>query len=286
MEEAGAEDGHRLVAVLQLGALVLADGDDAGGDVGDADSGGVLLDVLTAVAAGVEDIDPQLLLVDMHVHVVRLRQDSDGGGGGVDAAAGLGDGDALDAVDAALVLEAGVGAAAVQLEDDLLEATAVAFVRVQELHGPALALRIAAVHAVEVGGEEGGLLATGGGADLHDHVLIGEGVPGQQGEPQLLLQGVDGSLRLLDLLAGEGDHLRVAALLGDAAGAVQRLAEAAQFTIYGDDILQRGVLAGERLQPLVVAGQFGAGHLAAQFFVSRLHGGQVVPHYVSLHPSP
>src|SRR3990172_9201520 len=61
IEDAGAEDGHRLVAVLELGALVLADGDDAGGDVGDADGGGVLLDVLAAVAAGVEDIDPQLL---------------------------------------------------------------------------------------------------------------------------------------------------------------------------------------------------------------------------------
>ena len=89
---------------------------------------------------------------------------------------------------------------------------------------PALALGVAAVHAVEVGGEQGGLLAAGGGADLDDDVLVGEGVLGQQGEAQLLLQGVDGGLRLLDLLAGEGDHLRVAALFGDAAGLVQRLA--------------------------------------------------------------
>src|SRR3990170_6806705 len=278
IEEAGAEDGHRLVAVLELGALVLADGDDAGGDVGDADGSRVLLDVLAAVAAGVDDIDPQLLLVDMHVHVVGLRQHGDGGGGGVDAAAGLGDGDALDAVDAALVLEARVGAAAAHLEDDLLEAAAVAGVGVQQLYRPALALRVAAVHAVEIGGEEGGLLAAGGGAHLHDDVLIGEGILWQQGEPQLLLEGLDGGLRLLDLLAGEGDELRVAAFLDDAAGAVQRVAEAAQLAVYRHDVFQRGVLAGERLQPLVVAGQFGAGHLAAPLFVSRLNGGKFVQH--------
>src|SRR3989304_411577 len=54
--------------------------------------------------------------------------------------------------------------------------------------------------------------------------------------------------------------------------------EAPRVAEYRDDVLQRGVLAGERLQPLVVAGQFGAGHLAAQFFVSRLNGGQFVQH--------
>src|SRR3972149_4252029 len=99
----------------------------------------------------------------------------------------------------------------------------------------------------------------------------------REGGPRLLLRGVDGGLRLLDLLAGEGDHLGIAALFGDAAGAGQRLVQAAQFTVNGDDVLQRGVLAGESLQPLVVAGQLGAGHLAAQFFVSRPHGGGVVP---------
>ena len=55
--------------------------------------------------------------------------------------------------------------------------------------------------------------------------------------------------------------------------------EAAQLAVYRDDVLQRGVLAGERLQPLVVAGQFGAGHLAAQLFVSRLNGGKFVQHF-------
>ena len=80
VEEAGAEDGHRLVLVLELRALVLADGDDAGGDVGDADGGGVLLDVLAAVSAGVEDVDTQVVRVDVHVDVIGFREDGDGGG--------------------------------------------------------------------------------------------------------------------------------------------------------------------------------------------------------------
>src|SRR3972149_746539 len=58
--------------------------------------------------------------------------------------------------------------------------------------------------------------------------------------------------------------LRVAAFRDDAAGAVQRVAEAAQLAVYRHDVLQRGVLAGERLQPLVVAGQFGAGGAAGR----------------------
>ena len=49
--QARAQDGHRPHAVLQLGALVLADHHHAGGHVGQAHRGGVLLHVLAAVAA-------------------------------------------------------------------------------------------------------------------------------------------------------------------------------------------------------------------------------------------
>ena len=69
------------------------------------------------------DVDAQVLvLVDLDLDLVGLRQHGDGGGGGVDAAARLGLRHALDAVHAALVLEAAVGALAADLEDDLAEA--------------------------------------------------------------------------------------------------------------------------------------------------------------------
>ncbi len=48
-----------------------------------------------------------VVLVDVDLDLVDLGQDGDGGGGGVDAALRLGGGDALDAMDAALVLAAG-----------------------------------------------------------------------------------------------------------------------------------------------------------------------------------
>src|SRR3989442_10078754 len=53
------EDRNRFRLVLELGALVLADRDDTGRDVGDADRGRVLLHVLATVASCVEDIYSQ-----------------------------------------------------------------------------------------------------------------------------------------------------------------------------------------------------------------------------------
>ena len=122
IEEAGAEHGHGPDAVLQLRALVLADDDDAGRQVRDAHGGGDLLDVLAAGAAAVEDVDAQVVLVDVDVDLLGLGQHGDRRRRGVDAALRLGRRHALDAVDAALVLQARVGALAVDLEDDLLEA--------------------------------------------------------------------------------------------------------------------------------------------------------------------
>jgi len=61
VKDASAEDSHRLGTVLELGAFVLADGDNAGGEVGEAHGGGVLLYALAAVAAGVEDVNAELL---------------------------------------------------------------------------------------------------------------------------------------------------------------------------------------------------------------------------------
>src|SRR6266540_6837262 len=54
VEEAGTEDRHSLRPVLQLRALVLANGDYARREVGDADGGLILLDVLSTVSARAE----------------------------------------------------------------------------------------------------------------------------------------------------------------------------------------------------------------------------------------
>ena len=62
-----------------------------------------------------------LLLVDLDLDLVGLGQDHDRGGRGVDPAARLGRRDALDAMDAALELEAAVGPVAADLDDGFLD---------------------------------------------------------------------------------------------------------------------------------------------------------------------
>ena len=70
VEVAGAQHGHGLGLVLELRPLVLADGDDAGRNMRDADGCGVLLDVLPTVAPGVEYVDAKVVLVNIDVDFV------------------------------------------------------------------------------------------------------------------------------------------------------------------------------------------------------------------------
>src|SRR6185369_13964720 len=93
--------------VLELGALVLALDDDAGGDVPDLDGAVGGVDALPAGPPGGGDGDVEVLVVDLDVDIVRLGEHGDGGRRGVDAPLGLGRGHALHAVDAALVAEVG-----------------------------------------------------------------------------------------------------------------------------------------------------------------------------------
>src|SRR3990172_11903922 len=148
-QEPRAQHGHRLGLVLQLRAVVLAGDHEAGRKVRDPDRGVRGVDALPALAAGAVDVDLEVtLLVDDEVDLLRLGQDGDGGRRGVDAALRLGGGDALHAMDAGLELEAAVGALPGDADDDLLEAALLALALREDLRLPALALRVAPVHAV------------------------------------------------------------------------------------------------------------------------------------------
>ena len=83
----------------------LAGHDDACGQVGEADGGVGLVDVLAACAAGAVGVDAEVFVLDLDVDVVlQLGHYVQSGEGGVAALVGVEWRDAHEAVDAALGL--------------------------------------------------------------------------------------------------------------------------------------------------------------------------------------
>ena len=214
--QAGTQHLHADLAVLDLGALVLGLHHGVGGQVRDAHGGVGGVDALTAGAGGAVGVNAQVGLLDVDVDLIRLGQHGHGCRGGLDAALGLGLGDALDAVDAGLVLHDGVDALAGDLELDGLEAARVGRGAGEHLDLPALGGREALVHLVQVSREDARLVAADAGANLNDGVLLVVGVCRDEKELDVLLQG--GEL----LLVG-GDVLLEHCLLVRVSGLVQHL---------------------------------------------------------------
>src|SRR5262249_1993999 len=125
-----------------------------------------LVDVLAARAAGAHALPLDVRILDLDLHLVGLRQHRHRGRRGVDAALLLGLRHALHAVAAALVAQVGVSIVARDAEDDFLEAALLTRAKGDVLDLPTLVARIVRVHAVEVAGEQGGLVAAGAGADF------------------------------------------------------------------------------------------------------------------------
>src|SRR5690606_8016238 len=154
--DARGQHGQRLGLVAVLAAVVLALGDDAGGDVRDAHGRIGLVDVLAASAAGAVGVDAQVGRVDLHLFgLVGLGEHGHRAGAGVDAALGFRHGHALHAVAAGFELQLAIDVAAFEAQHHFLVAAQVGFAGGHDFAGPALALREAGVHAGQVGGEQG-----------------------------------------------------------------------------------------------------------------------------------
>jgi hypothetical protein len=110
-----------------------------------------------------------------------------------------------------------------------------------DLDLPALQVGIAGVHAQEIPGEEGRLIAAGAGADFEDSALLVRLVLGQQHEAQ----GLGGLFQLLprpgQLLAGEGPHLGIGIL---------------QHGLEPREVLFHGAVGPDRRHDVVQLGQF------------------------------
>src|SRR5437588_6023986 len=218
LEEPGTQQPHRFLPVLELRALLLARDNQPGGLVGDPHRRVGRVHGLTARAAGVVHVGLQVPRIDLHVELLGLRQHQHAGGGRVDTALGLGVGNALDPVHAGLVLEAGVGPLALDLEGDVFESPHVRGLGRQDLGLPATALGVALVHAEGVAGKQRRLLAALPGLDLDDHALVVVGVLRQQQDAQLALEaGRQGQLGVVFRLR-QRLHLLVRPFLGHLAG--------------------------------------------------------------------
>ena len=110
-------------------------------------------------------------------------------------------GHALDAVRAALPLEDGIRAVALDRERGLLEAAGLARARAEVLDAETAPLGVARERAVEIAGPQGGLVASDALADLDDHVLAVGRIGRRERDPQLLLERVAALLELGDELA-------------------------------------------------------------------------------------
>src|SRR5579859_7395249 len=185
LEEAGPEHLHGDLAVLDLGALVLAGDDDAARDVRDPDRRLGLVDVLAAGAAGAVGVDPDVVGVDLDhgLLLLQLGQHLDQREGGVTAVVLVEGRDPHQPVDAVLGAQQPVGARALDQQRHPLDAGLVAGREVEHLGLEAVPFRPGGVHPHQHLRPVLGVHATGSGAD-GDHGVVGRvGI----GEEQLQL---------------------------------------------------------------------------------------------------
>ena len=172
LRQLGAQHLHGVVAILKLAALRLTEHHDAGGQVGQADGGGGLVDVLAACAGGAACLHLDVLGADLDLAVVvQLRHDLQGGKAGLTAGVGVEGTDTDETVDAVLALEVAVGVLALDEDGGGLDARLVAGLVVHELIGVAVALGPAGIHTVQHLRPVLGLRAACAGVEGEDGVV-------------------------------------------------------------------------------------------------------------------
>ena len=179
------------------------------GDVRDAHRGVRGVHALPAGARRAEHVDSQILVLDLHVDFFGFRKHRDSRRRRMDAPLVLRRGHALHAMDAALPSKPAEHAVAFHLEDRFLDPAECAVGVRDGLDAPPAMLRVARVHAIEIGREERGLVATGARADLDDCGAIIEWIARQEQRRELGLDVRDalGEARLFR--ARFRGHLRV-----------------------------------------------------------------------------
>jgi tetratricopeptide (TPR) repeat protein len=209
-QQASFQQGHGARAVLVLRALILTLHHDAARQVGDANGGVRLVDVLPAGAGRAVGVDPQVRRVDLDfLDLVELGEDGNGDSGCVNTALSLRVRYSLHAMGARLELQARERAAAGDAGDDFLIAAVLARVVAQDFDREAFRFGIAPVHAQQIACKKGGLIATRAGPDLEEDVLVVPGILGHEQLAQLVFFPFDRPLHPGDFLGPEVPHAGV-----------------------------------------------------------------------------
>ena len=127
----------------------------------------------------------------------------------MEAPLGLGARHPLHAVAAGLEFQPRVGAETGNAGDDFLVAAKVVLAGADDFDLPAVAFGIARVHAEQVGGKQGGLVAAGAGAHFEEDVALVVRVFRQQQPLQFALQRIDPRVGIGQLGFGQFAHVRV-----------------------------------------------------------------------------
>ena len=203
------------------------------------------VDALAAVAGGAVHVDADIVRIEIDFDVIDFRQDCNGCRRSVDTAGRLGLGDALHTVDAALVLESGVSALALDQDFRFLDAADAGVVHVHDLDLPAFALGVHGVHAQKVRPEESRLITACTRADLEDDVAVIVGVLREQEDLELLFKLLGLLFAFGKLHLGEFLHLLVeAGLTQDILGILHALQNFLVLLILLDDGLHLAHLLG------------------------------------------
>src|SRR6266581_880551 len=151
----------------------------------------------------------------------------------MDASRGFGIRHPLHAMDPGLEFELRESSASANLCNDLLVAPHGPFTARDYLNLPALFGRVPLVHAEEVPGKEGCLIAPGASTNFEDDIALVHGILGQESELDLLLQRIALLLELRLLAGSHGAHLGIRLGIGHQRVEIFDLADDITIALHG-----------------------------------------------------
>ena len=241
------------------------------------------IDRLAAGTRSAENILSDIVHIDLQIELLGLGQHGYRSGRRVHAALRLGLRHALHAVHARFVLQHAVDALARNLHHDFLEASGRAFVCAVDLVLPTALFYVFDVHAQQVAGEQGGLVASRAAADLDDRVLAVLRIGGNQQQFDPFLER--GELGLEFEHFGTGHFAQLVVFLRSED--LLRLGEMVQcravFLARFDYRLKLLILLVEGDEFLHVGNHFGIGHLLTDLLVLYLQPVETGKHRIFWH---